>query len=295
MKTLLYLIIAIGTCFSASAQLQNLDFENWDAPITTNDLSNKPTNWSVTNGLQVNEDFNFMHPPSTNAQQNNYGLQLSVWYNHTKDAAIQKAAISTRPAALSGWYQYKENLIWRNTSSTIQKDTAMISVHLTKYNSLTNNSDIIGKGILEIGDSTNVYTNFLLEIDYISTATPDSITVILDPSLVNRYPNRGYNIDGDGRTSYFLIDNLSLLNNLAGIDDIDNKKQLKLYPNPTKDFIFIDDIEGYITIWDASGRKVKTFDNVTSGKIDVSNLNAGTYLLQIINDKNRYYSKFIKQ
>lgn len=294
MKTLLYLITAMCTYFSASAQLQNLDFENWDATITTNDHSNKPTHWNVTNGIQVIEDSNFVHPPSTNAQQNNYGLQLSVWYNHTKDAAIQKAAISTRPAALTGWYQYKENLIWLNTSSTIQKDTAMISVHLTKYNPLTNSSDIIGKGILEIGDSTSVYTNFLLEIDYTSTAIPDSITVILDPSLVNRYPNRGYNIDGTGRTSYFLIDNLSLLNSLS-IDEIDNKKQIKLYPNPTKDFIFIDDIEGNITIWDASGRKVQSFNNVTSGKIDVSNLNSGTYLLQVINDKKKYYSKFIKK
>lgn len=296
MKKLVYLLIALVLSGSATAQLENLDFENWNAPITENAFSNKPTSWSVTNGITINPDGNFFYPPSTYAHQNQYALRLSVWYNHTKDAAFQKAAIAERPRAISGWYQYKQNLIWQSFSNTIQRDTAMISVYLTRYDHSTNTTDTIGTAIGEIGDSTDVYTGFLLEIDYNSPEMPDSITVILDPSLVNRYRDRpGYNTDGDGRTSYFLIDNLSLLNSTTGVNNAKTIQHLKPYPNPAGDLINIGNIKGVVSMWDMAGRKVEASTDISSGKVDISHLRTGTYTLQIEDGKDRYQAKIVKQ
>jgi hypothetical protein len=295
MKKLSFLLASTILSFAASAQLQNLDFENWNQPISTQNLSNRPTGWTWSNGLVIDATNNFYYPPATYAQQNNYALYLSVWYNYTKDVAIQRAPISTRPGALSGWYNYKHNIIG---GLNLQKDTAMVSVYLTKRNHTTNSTDTIGKGIMEIGDSTDVYTGFLLEINYTSTEMPDSITIILDPSLLNRYRDRPGFIFGGGDegaccTSFFLVDNLSLHGSVMGIDDANIAEQISVYPNPATDEIRID-MDGEVSIWDASGRKVGINYNHT-GTINVSSLTSGQYFIQIKNEKNIYKAKFIKR
>lgn len=53
--------------------------------------------------------------------------------------------------------------------------------------------------------------------------------------------------------------------------------QVKVYPNPTTDILHIENNEGVATLYDLAGQKVAaTDDNV----IDVSNLNAGVYILK---------------
>jgi len=295
MKKLSFLLASTLLSLAASAQVQNLDFENWNRPVSEN-LPNTPTGWTWTNGLVIDATNNFYYPPATYAQQNNYALYLSVWYNYTKDAAIQRAPISTRPGALGGWYNYKHNII--GGPNGLQRDTAMVSVYLTKHNHNTNATDTIGKGIMEIGDSTDVYTGFLLEINYTSAEMPDSITIILDPSLVNRYRNGpGFAFVGDENwgccTSFFLVDNLSLHGSAMGIDDANIAGQISVYPNPATDEIQID-MDGEVSIWDALGRKVGINHNNT-GTINISSLAPGQYFIQIKNEKNIYTGKFIKR
>lgn len=299
MKTLFYLIGGMVWSLSSNAQLQNLDFENWEEPISPNNFSNIPTGWIWTDGLVINSTYNFHYAPATNAHQNNHALLLSVWYNHTKDAAIQKAPISERPGALSGWYQYTQNIIGGGFSGTLQKDTAMISVYLTKHNHTTHLNDTIGKGVLEIGDSTEVYTGFLVEINYTSAETPDSITVILDPSLVKRYPNRpGYSIGDNGVTSFFLVDNLSLLNGTAKINEL-NKSELSIYPNPAETTFQISGLEKLagikaLQVFDLHGKQISS-PSIASSSIDVSVLESGIYQLKVIHENGVEMIRFVKE
>ncbi len=296
MKKLLSLVIGIGISITIHAQLQNLDFENWDNPITTDYSSNIPTGWNWTNGTIITPANPFYYPPSIKAQHNNYALYLSVWYDYTKDAAFQKAAISERPVSLSGWYDYKHNIIG-SPSGFSQPDTARISVFVTKYNHTSNTIDTIGKGFLEIGDSTADYTAFSINIEYFSTETPDSITVFLDPSLVKRY-GPGYQVYGNqhlgGHTSFFWVDNLQLNSGTTGINNVKSDNRISVYPNPAKDYIHLGEISGFVTIWDISGRKIENISQQSSNKIDVSRLNTGTYFLLIDNGKSQFRAKFMK-
>ncbi|MNJ90859.1 hypothetical protein D3C87_84990 [compost metagenome] len=294
MKKLTYLLAGILLAFTSSAQLQNMDFEDWDFPVTDTTHGNRPSNWTWTDGILFNTENYFQYPPSTMAQQNDYALRLSVWYNHTKDAVIQKASISERPGSLSGWYHYRENVIYSQLAGTFQKDTARISVFLTKYNQTTLTTDTIGKGVMDIGDSTQVYTGFLLEINYTSAEMPDSIIVNLDPSLVKRFPGRAYWTGDSGRSSYFTIDNLSLNGGgTAGIVPI--SKDLKIYPNPVSTTLQFEPISGEGTIFDLTGKKVATYILNTSHSIDIGHLHPGNYLFQIRNHEGTFHCKITKQ
>ena len=62
----------------------------------------------------------------------------------------------------------------------------------------------------------------------------------------------------------------------SSVNALENAK-VKVYPNPTTDILHIENNEGVATLYDLAGQKVAaTDDNV----IDVSNLNAGVYILK---------------
>ena len=81
-----------------------------------------------------------------------------------------------------------------------------------------------------------------------------------------------------------------------GIND-DDALDLVIYPNPTKDILYIKNVVDYssafYTIFDINGRRVA---NVKLNKptIDVSNLSEGNYLLRIVDDNGVKIQKFIK-
>lgn len=76
-----------------------------------------------------------------------------------------------------------------------------------------------------------------------------------------------------------------------------NKKESKIYPNPFKDVMHIDNAETIksITVSDFSGRKLKTINEV-SKEIKLSDLKKGNYILTIeYKDGSKNQSKVIKQ
>lgn len=93
---------------------------------------------------------------------------------------------------------------------------------------------------------------------------------------------------------YIQISNLpiSSLNNLS-TDENSSKNKVKIYPNPSKDYLNIDskNIE-WTKIYDASGKLLKTA--YKQNKIDVSDLKIGHYLIEISENGNIIQQKFIK-
>ncbi|WP_298883998.1 choice-of-anchor Q domain-containing protein [uncultured Polaribacter sp.] len=78
-------------------------------------------------------------------------------------------------------------------------------------------------------------------------------------------------------------------------DDILSKNALKLYPNPTNNFINIstDKVIRTVSIYNILGRKVM---ETSKSKIDVSNLKAGIYLLSLETEEGkRSTKKFMKK
>lgn len=83
-------------------------------------------------------------------------------------------------------------------------------------------------------------------------------------------------------TGYNNTGNLVTISSTAGINDV-NGTSIQVYPNPTSDKLFIQNLleVNKIRIIDISGRKVLEFNNTKNLKsIDVSNLTNGIYFLR---------------
>lgn len=87
--------------------------------------------------------------------------------------------------------------------------------------------------------------------------------------------------------------------------DLANKNLIVVYPNPAKYELNVNwnstnNKEVRIFLFDGSGKKIKTLDNIkkNKSKIDVSNLTNGVYLLEVLNTatgKSLGITKFVKQ
>ncbi len=77
-------------------------------------------------------------------------------------------------------------------------------------------------------------------------------------------------------------------------------QNLTVYPNPTSNYLKIhwnqnENIANSATIYDVSGKKIKE-EKITNNTVSVQNLQKGTYILEIKNEKGKKYScKFIKE
>ena len=76
------------------------------------------------------------------------------------------------------------------------------------------------------------------------------------------------------------------------------KNELRIYPNPTKDFLNIKHSEGVskVEIINMAGVVVKSIDNLDQERVDVSMLNSGVYFVKVASkEKTVTVSKFIKK
>lgn len=115
---------------------------------------------------------------------------------------------------------------------------------------------------------------------------------------------------GSGKSHYLYIENLNScfnFNKSYNPDNINNKSgnilndkgkdkaSIKIYPNPSKDFINILSEEAVtkIEIFDISGKKIKS--NYSGKKIEVQNLPSGSYMLKIYTHSQISILKFTKK
>ena len=100
-------------------------------------------------------------------------------------------------------------------------------------------------------------------------------------------PNIGHNAQemANDALEYLLATNLNV-NNL-------NPSNLKFFPNPSSDYIFIDnnhDID--VSIFDLNGKKV--FINKMDDGLDISSLDKGMYIIVLDDGTNLTIEKIIK-
>jgi len=292
MKTITLMLAILLLPFSASAQLQNMGFEDWVNPVVENQgMNNRPVGWEISNGRVVMPNANAYYPPVTNAHTGDYALMLGIWYNYTKDLATQNAPINSRPVALKGHYKYSNNRVMGDSGDI--DDQASARVYLLKWNNALSRQDTIGKGEVLL-NAVSDYTEFTCPIVYTSSELPDSVTVVLDCSLMNRPGQGGVFVGEGGVASFFTVDSVELVEESLDLNKA-YKKDIVVYPNPVKDVLRIADFNGNVHIYDAIGKLVSKQDIINGQGILVANLRSGMYLLQLYDGAKLYHKRFIKQ
>ena len=261
----------------ASAQLTNLDFENW-YPDTSGHL--RLTNWEhlMSNANDPNFEF-FGTWRDSVAEHGIYALTLSRWYDYADDWVRQKAAAASSPAQLSGYYEYVDNTM----VGLLETDTALVQVFLTKWNSASSKEDTVGSGKKDL-TSNPVYTAFNCPITYISGITPDSVTINIFPT--KWFPTAvAAHCPINGKCSYLTVDNLSL-QAPSGIMPVVTPP-FRFYPNPAKQTLTIKTGEPLlqtntfrVLLTDCVGRVVldEPVNEVTS-QINLANIMPGNYFI----------------
>lgn len=289
------LVLAITVMpFAGNTQVTNLDFEAWENPVSNEIFDNRPVDWFLLGpGLSEPSDFGFYNPPASDAQNGTYALKLSTWYYYTKDMAILSSPYASRLSALKGFYKYGENILDAQTDTVL--DIAQISVFMTKWNTSTAHRDTIGVGILDL-DAAAEYTLFTNNIEYVNqTIVPDSIHILIDPSLVKRDPEGpGYMSLDDGIGSFLTVDNLSLIDeNVAGIHEF--SKSWNVYPNPATDQLLIENFNGHAALHDINGKLVREEQLENNAPFSLDQLDAGIYLLQLSSDNSIQNVRIVKK
>ena len=69
---------------------------------------------------------------------------------------------------------------------------------------------------------------------------------------------------------------------------------VSIYPNPSSNYINIQNIEGEYSIINLIGNTISK-GTLRNNKIDISNFSNGVYIVKISNQKNNYLTSFIKE
>ena len=127
-------------------------------------------------------------------------------------------------------------------------------------------------------------------IDVVGTINPqygtlDSVGNIVNDPYPTNFASGGFDLDAVGVINEFT--EVLATANLS-------KSDFQIYPNPTSDFVQIKSREEIknINVYSITGQKVIVSENE---KIDLKNLPAGNYLLEIITAKGKITKKIIKK
>lgn len=160
---------------------------------------------------------------------------------------------------------------------------------------------------VQISQENGAYTYQILneELDLVFENQP---TKTLSDTTINLSSGKYYlevisDADGEWEKpySFILTDNSKLVTSLQeqiGIIEEykDSKKELVVYPNPSSDVINITYIgTNSCAIYNASGQLINRFNFTNNTSIDISEIERGSYLLEISNPEGITSSKFIKK
>ncbi len=271
--------------------IRNSNFEDWFTSYVES-----PVSWFNIRyfGLDtIYPDKNHMVSKVYFEQPDDYAvsIQNTVWsedFNIAGELSLQKDLfgknagdfpVKGRHITLNGYYKYLP----------AANDTMAIMIGMFMGDSL------VGIGQFIRGDTVPDFTPFSIPINYTSDAIPDSADISLRSSLNSRYPKLG---------STLMVDKLSfdgfVLTNITSnttAHEVFEEAGIKIYPNPTRDYIFIDceniSAASTITILNIQGQTLKEISiekNQKSARIGVSDLAVGSYQL-ILNSNDKIYSK----
>lgn len=263
--------------FAQQDTITNAGFERWTAAATYDD----PDGWTTLNpaGVFLGAELAFqatdaeeIHSGSSavklvTAEVEFFGMTPSILTTGEINTTTQEVEggwpMNSRPTSFGGWFRY----------DTLMADTGLISITLSKMNSSSGMSEIIGYAEYDVLATDSMFQNIELTIDYTSSEVPDEVLILM---------GSGGNNAQSGSTLF--VDDL-YYTFATGIKS-PLSVGLGLYPNPTDNVLNISSSKGIeftnATVYTIDGRAVLN-TTLLSGlaSVDVSNLYAGTYIVEL--------------
>lgn len=305
LKTIAFIVISFFSQIKAQTTVSNLDMEQWILSASGRYENPAPASvWATPNYIM---DLISGNPSTAIVQKSsdkhggNYAalMKTRTILGNLAGATLFTGALNTsnpispvaklgipftgKPQAMTGWYKY----------TSVNNDSSSIYILLTKWNTTSNSRIRVGFAEQRDYTSVNAYTAFNLPINYYTADTPDSITIVFSASAGAEF-NRGQ------VGSSLWIDDVVLAYSTGFLQPIMAENNLKIYPNPAKDYIQIQASEKSainLALFDSKGAKLLTLQNISNQeKINIQNLKSGTYTVQIFYENSLFGSQtFVKQ
>ncbi len=269
---------------SFATDVPNYSFENWTAQV-----SEDPDDWYSFNSQLSALGYNAVRK-ITDAQAGNYALELETVYvseyNDTVDGWLTNGdifhilnggggiAYGSEPTNFEGYYKYAP------------AGTDGGSINVMFYN----NSALVGSVNYNITSAASSYTAINESITL--AQQPDSLSIAI--------------YSGENPGSILTIDELDLTGGNVGIENYDvEAASVTLFPNPANENLNIsyqmnNSSNVAIQIFNVEGKVIRTVNNniqpegLYNQTIDVSNLESGYYLIQVVTDNGIVAKTFTK-
>ncbi|MES2555822.1 MAG: T9SS type A sorting domain-containing protein [Bacteroidota bacterium] len=288
MKQILFLAAGLFTAGTLTAQqLPNNGFEDWHPFYDTE----APDYWVGTNQMVIAGASPGIDP-TTDAHSGNYAARFStivldlfgeevlypsaMYINSTPETDDEGTPFTGRPDSLVAWVKYLPG----------GQNQFLIRADLLKYNSVSQEVEMIGTAGYIGVETGNTYTRIAFPFTYTSPETPDTLTLIIsssifEPTLAN---------------TVLVVDDLILVTNgPAGAPEL-TAASIEIAPNPASDVVNVrcEEPLSHIELVDLSGKTVLKVDNPgPTTQINLSELAAGTFICRVLTTDGAVYQERI--
>ena len=193
------------------------------------------------------------------------------------NTTARNAYIFSRPIAMTGGQLYQITYKYRVFSTATTTAPMAFRVVTNTTNTAT------GVNVLTTKTGVNSLTYLTETLDF-TPATTGSYYI--------GFHNNTPIATGATTSNYILVDTFSIAAPLS--NDKFNSDSISIYPNPATDILNVSGVEGVtsLVINDINGRTIKTVNDASS--INVSDLNAGVYFINITTENGNVTKKFMK-
>ncbi len=290
MKNLLaFLLIILSFSVRSGAQsVPNGDLENWHPGGSGVTSFEMPDYWQTTDSFSILQGQHSVTKETSSVYHGSSAMRLTpfMYTIFTVPGVASNGVINTnnlqivggtpntvRHQKLSGWYKY----------TPVGGDSWSILVGLFKWNGTSR--DTVAYGTFLSTSAAATYTNFEVNLNYISSADPDTvlITIYSGPSALNA-PNIGTTL---------LIDSLTFSGVVSTVSDISSViKSVRVFPVPALNDLTValelnKSIRTTFEITDLQGKRIVLHEMMSDEeKIDISMLSNGNYLYNLLDAKS---------
>lgn len=200
---------------------------------------------------------------------NNVGVHLGRPYAHTAQATN-----------FEGWFKYEPQ----------GNDSALFQVYFLK------NSVEIGRGEYMEKNAVSDWTKFDIAINWTSADIPDTVVIAVSASAAINFVNL-FQCQGEIGSQLF-VDDIAFTGNGISVNEASfSQISASLFPNPAIDKVTLSINQTisdnmFVQMFDLSGKKVVDSKIVSENTvIETSNLNAGVYIVSVLDNGAKVFTK----